>query len=127
MNHEEFREAFYDVLRRVMPLAEKSRREGLLSLEDDIEKNKEKIEQRDVFFYGLRFTIDGTDKEIIDKILSNLVIQEKDDYLRLLKTIQKEAVLSIQSGENPRYMFALLNSYTDIPLNDPVMKEILSD
>ena len=127
MNKDEFKQAFYEVLREAFAFSDKARREGLLSLEEDIEKEKEKINSRDIFFYGLRFAIDGTDKEIIDQILSNLIDQEKDEYLHLLKTIQKEAVLSIQSAENPRYLFALLNSYTDIPLNDPVMKEIFND
>ena len=127
MNHEEFKQAFYIEFRQALALSEKSRREGLLSLEEDIAKNEAKCEQRDVFFYGLRFAIDGTDKDIIDKILSNLINQEKDEYLHLLKTIQKEAVLSIQSGYNPRLLLVLLNSYTDIPLNDPVMKKIFED
>ncbi|MCL2128736.1 MAG: hypothetical protein FWH35_00085 [Treponema sp.] len=128
MNYEEFKQAFYDEFRQALALSEKAWREGLLSLEEDIlEKDKTKCEQRDVLFYGLRFAIDGTDKEIIEKILSNLVNQEKDEYLHLLKTIQKEAVLSILSGYSPRILFAVLNSYTDIPLNDPVMKDIFDN
>ena len=127
MTHEEFKQAFYDVFKLAMALAEKSRREGLLSLEEDIEKNQAKINERDVFFYGLRFTIDGMDKEVIEKLLLNLINQEKDEYLHLLKTIQKEAVLSIQCGDNPRITLALLNSYTDIPLNDPVMAGVFCD
>jgi hypothetical protein len=62
--------------------------------------------------------IDGHEPELIDTILSNIIKQEKDEQLRVLKEIQKEAVLRLQDGTNPRMIYALLNSFTDIPLNE---------
>ena len=117
MTHDEFIKDFHVIFRRAMNFAEKARREGLLALEEDIDSGK--VDNRDIFEYGMRFVIDGTEKELIDKILSNIIDQEKDDFSKALKIIQKEAVLSIQSGDNPRILLAVLNSYTDIPLNDP--------
>lgn len=122
MTNDEFYEEFYVIYRRAIDFAERARREGLLALEKDIFSDK--AENRDIFEYGMRFVVDGTDKELIDKILSNIINQEKDDFSKTLKTIQKEAVLSIQSGDNPRILLAILNSYTNIPLNDPELKKV---
>jgi flagellar motor component MotA len=116
MNRDEFVKKYYDIAMRAMEFSEKARREGLLALEE--ETDEERINDRDVFEYGIRFVIDGTDQEVIDKILSNIINQEKDENMRILKSIQKEAVLRIQSGENPRLLGALLNSYTDISLRE---------
>jgi flagellar motor component MotA len=88
----------------------KSRSEGLLKLEDDIgyEDGRE-----DIFNYGLQFAINGTDPKYIDKVLSNLIEFETDPKMKLLKTIQKEAVLSIQEGDNIGLLIMLIISYVD--------------
>jgi flagellar motor component MotA len=121
MNRDEFVKKYYEIVRRAMEFSEEARREGLLALEGKFDHKK--IDDRDIFEYGIRFVIDGTDQQFIDKILSNIISQEKDDNMRTLKTIQKEAVLRIQSGENPRMLYYLLNSYTDIPLREDELKE----
>jgi flagellar motor component MotA len=121
MNRDEFVKKYYDIARRAMEFSEKARREGLLALEGMFDHKK--INDRDIFEYGIRFVIDGTDQGFIDKLLSNIVEQEKDENMRTLKTIQKEAVLRIQDGMNPRQLFALLNSYTDISLREDELKE----
>ena len=122
MNRDEFVKEYYGIARRAMEFSEKARREGLLALEEKFDH--EKINNRDVFEYGIRFVIDGTDQGLVDKILSNIVNQEKDENMRTLKTIQKEAVLRIQDGMNPRQLFALINSYTDISLREDEMKPV---
>jgi flagellar motor component MotA len=121
MNRDEFAKKYYDIAGRAMEFSEKARREGLLALEEKLDHKK--INDRDVFEYGIRFVIDGTDQKLIDKILSNIISQEKDENMRTLKTIQKEAVLRIQSGENSRLLYYLLNSYTDISLREDELKE----
>jgi flagellar motor switch protein FliG len=60
---------------------------------------------------------DGTDPYYFDKVLTNLVEQEKDEYTRTLKKIQKEAVMLIQQGMNAEMVHTVLNSLTDIPLS----------
>jgi flagellar motor component MotA len=122
MNDDEYLKALYAVFVRAMDDSEKARREGLLALEKSIDEKK--VPNRDIFEYGMRFVVDGTEPSDIDKILSNIVKQEKDERRLLLKTIQKEAVLSIQKGDNPRITFLLMNSYTDIPLDDPMFKKM---
>ena len=76
-----------------------------------------KVDQRDIFHYGLRFVVDATDAYYIDKVLTNLVEQETDHFTRTLKKIQKEAVLLIQQGMNAEMVHTVLNSLTDIPLS----------
>jgi len=125
MNRAEFVRRYFEIVEHALHFSEKARREGLLALEE--ESDQEKINDRDIFEFGMRFVVDGTDSELIEKILSNIVAQEKDESLRLLKTIQKEAVLKIQTGLNPRLLIFLLNSYTDIPLNEERQKAILKD
>jgi flagellar motor component MotA len=111
------------MLEYTLNCAEKARREGILALEEDFDQGK--IDERDIFAYGLSFVVDGTDSALIEKILSNIIAQEKDEDSRILKMIQKEAVLAIQEGLSPRILFHLLTSYTDIPLNDEKMKKYL--
>jgi flagellar motor component MotA len=116
MTRGEFVKNYNDIVKRALALSEKARREGLLALED--ESDQEKINNRDIFEYGLRFVIDGTDAKILEKILSNIIKHEKDENMYILKSIQKEAVLMIQDGTNPRLLYALLNSYTDITIKE---------
>jgi flagellar motor component MotA len=110
-------------VQRALYCAKKVRREGILSLEDDI--IEEKVEERDIFEYGMHFVVDGVDREIIEKILSNIIKQEEDEQMKIIKTIQKESVLMIYEGTNPRLFYSVLNSYTDISLKDDEMKKII--
>jgi len=110
-----------EIIDRAMTFSKIARREGLLHLEERLDL--EKVDSRDIFEYGMRFAVDGTDHELIDKILSNIVNQEKDEELKILKTMQKEAVLSLQRGDNSYILLAIMNSYTDIPRTDPEMKK----
>jgi len=94
-------------------------------LEDSIDK--EKADNWDIFEYGARFVIDGIDNSIIDEILTNIIKQEKDEQMLVLKTIQKEAILAIHEGWKTRIIIALMNSHTDIAMNDPVFKKFFYD
>ena len=123
MSNDEYTKALYAIIERALIASEKARREGLLALEESMDELKE--ENRDIFEYGMRFVVDGTDSALIDKILSNIVKQEKDEQQLLLKTIQKEALLAVQEGMHPQMLAVLLNSYTDLSLNDPVFKNLL--
>jgi flagellar motor component MotA len=96
--------------------SKKSRKEGLLSFENDLDQAK--INARDIFEYGLSFVIDGVDWAIIEEILTNIIKQEKDEDMIILKNIQKDAVWMIQAGLNPRLLYAVLNSHTGITLQE---------
>jgi len=116
MTHEEFLIEYYIIAERALKFSEKARKEGLLALEEDFDQ--ERINDRNIFDYGIRFVVDGIDREVIEKILSNLIEQEENENIRKLKNLEKEAVLMIQDGTNTRILFAILNSYTNLPLKE---------
>jgi flagellar motor component MotA len=116
MNREEFVKRYYEIAKRALAFNEKAREEGLLALEDVLDL--EKINKRDILEYGLRLSIDGTDQQVINDILSNIIEQEKDESMKKLKNIQKEAVRLIHSGAHPWIIQATLNSFTDLTLNE---------
>ena len=126
MNKVEFGEEYQNIVRKALQCSNKARKEGLLSLEDSL-LDHEKANTRDIFEYGMRFVVDGIDAETIDEILSNIINQEKDEQLRILKNIQKQAVMGIQCGLNPRILYAILNSLTDISLNEDKMHKLLDE
>lgn len=55
-----------EIIPRLVTFSEKSRREGLLSLEDDIETLDD-----DFFRQGIQLVVDGTDPDVIKNILYN--------------------------------------------------------
>ena len=126
MNRTEFIEEYQNIVKKALHCSNKARKEGLLSLEDGLLDHK-KADTRDIFEYGLRFAIDGTDLEIIDKILSNIIDQEKNEHLRILKNIQKQAIIGIYCGINPVILYAILNSLTDISLSEDRMYTLLDE
>jgi len=77
-----------------MKLAAKSQKQGIASLEEEIEDIDDEL-----FKQGLRFIVDGAEPRIIDEILTNRIAHEKDKQQRILKTVQKRAVLGLQAGE----------------------------
>jgi flagellar motor component MotA len=120
MNNDEFEKEYNAVMKRIFFLSEKARREGLLALEALIDENK--YIQRDILEYGLRLIVDGTDGQLVNKILTNIVELETDKEKKVLKNIQKEAAIGIQEGYNPRLLLMLLNSYVNIGIEDVMRK-----
>jgi len=126
MNRTEFIEEYQNIVKKALQCSNKARREGLLSLENSL-LDHVKAETRDIFEYGLSFVVDGIESEVIDVILSNIINQEKDEHKLILKNIQKQAVIGMQCGLNPRILYAILNSLTDISLNDDKMYKLLDE
>ncbi|GBU28085.1 hypothetical protein R84B8_01643 [Treponema sp. R8-4-B8] len=126
MNRDEFVKQYYVIANRALEFKKKSRREGILATEDDIDGKK--ADGRDIFEYGMRFVVNGVDAYVIRDILSNIADQEKDENIKLLKTIQKEAVIGIQYGINPFIFMSWLNSYTDLSLKeDEVFSKFIAE
>jgi flagellar motor component MotA len=124
MTREEFVKKYTEIAWRALQCSMKAKKEGLMAFEDDL--NREKINKRDIFEYGMYFIVYGTDAMAIINILLNIIEQEKDEYTARLKHIQAEAVLSIQSGDNTELIYYKLNSYTDIPIEeDEVWKKLM--
>jgi TPR repeat protein len=115
-----FATEYKEIFERALAHSCKSRREGLLGLEDELDEEKEKI--RDVYEWGLRLAVDGTDSAIIDKILTNLINQETDKDKITLGKIKKDAILAIRDGW-PHYLIAqLINSHVNIEVEETLKK-----
>jgi len=126
MTYDEFITEYHSVSAYALQLSKKARKEGLLALEEMI--NHEKVMQRDILEYGLRFVVDGTDAVVIRDILSYIIEQEEDKYTRKLMEIKAETVLSVQAGDNTNILAHKLNSFTKLSLeDDPIMREIMKE
>ena len=123
MTDEQFTGEYRRIVERAMLVSDISRREGLLAIEDEIDRDK--IKRRDVFELGIRLVVDGMGNESIDKILSNIIAQESDTQRRLLLTIQKEAAPAIREGENPHILELQLNVYVNIDV-EAVMERLMA-
>ena len=116
MTKEEFNTAYHDFVDTAIGLALRARRESILVLGSEVDE--EKAAQRDIFHYTLQLAVECYAPELIDKIITNIIAQEKDEYTRVFKTIQKEAILKIMDGFDPKMMHLVLNSYTALPIRD---------
>ena len=122
MTRDEFIAEYYKVSARAVQLSERSRREGFLAIEDAIDFDK--LKQRDIFELGLRLSVDGTDNAMIKDILSNIILQEKDEYTRRIMEIKAAAILSIHNGDSTLITAYKMNSFTDIVFTDDQTIEI---
>ena len=105
MNRKTFIAEYTRFLTLAMKLSTKALQQGIDSLEGEIEDIDDEL-----FKQGLRFVADGTEPRLIDEIMTNRIAHEKDKQRRLLKTVQKRAVLGIQAGEPFRVFYHVLKS-----------------
>ena len=119
MTFDEFVKQRYKILKTALGFSVKARREGLLALEEEI--GSDAIKDMEILKQGARFVVDGTDWETIEKILSNKTRQEKHEYARILKNMQKDAALMIQEGLSSGFIYAVLNSYIGIKNGKRIM------
>ena len=89
-------------------LCAKAKKEGLPALEADLEELDDEFLQK-----GMRLALDGTEAEIIARLLSNQIALEQDEEASRLKTIQKEAVLGIKAGESSGMLLHKMLSHID--------------
>ena len=120
MNNDEFKEKYYAIVERALLFSERGRREGLLALEELIDE--EKYLQRDIFEFGMRLVVDGTDASIIRDLLEIIICRETDKDEKTLKEMQEESVLSIQAGENTRILHLKLSCYVDFGFEEALKK-----
>ncbi|GHU64830.1 hypothetical protein FACS189447_02540 [Spirochaetia bacterium] len=97
--YEDYVSTYHKIKKMTCDFSNKARREGLLALEEEMEKKK----RDDIYHIGLSLVVDGTGAEVIHDILSNMIEHETDHYKKLLKRMILEAVLSINAGGNPPY------------------------
>jgi len=105
MTRKKFVDEYTRFIQLAMKLADKSMKQGIASLEEETDDLDDEL-----FKQGLRFVVDGTEPRLIDEIMSNRIAHEKDKEQRILKTVQKRAVLGIQAGESLRIFYHVLLS-----------------
>ncbi|MCL2704721.1 MAG: hypothetical protein FWE72_00740 [Spirochaetaceae bacterium] len=111
MNFDEFIHAYYEFIRDAYYYSCMARREGLLALEEYLNNSN------DFFNIGLRLVVDGTDPELVRKMLTCKLEREHDFLKNKLRQVQMEALLSIQIGEIPEELILRLNQRVDIDGN----------
>ena len=105
MTRKKFIAEYTRFIQLAMKLAAKSMKQGIASLEEEIEDIDDEL-----FKQGLRFVVEGTAPRLIDEIMTNRIAHEKDKRQRILKIVQKRAVLGIHAGENFRVLYNVLKS-----------------
>ena len=120
MNDKEFKDEYNHIVERALSFSSKAQTEGLLALDELIDEKK--YMQRDIFEFGIRLVTDGTYPATLERILTNIINLETENDQKVLKNIQKEAVLGIQDGANPRMLTVLLNSYVNFGIEDAMKK-----
>jgi flagellar motor component MotA len=120
MIENDFMEEYNAIFERALIFSILSRSMGLVSLDNLLDK--EKYNQKDTFEYGMRLVMGGRTHELIDKILTNIINLETDKDKKLLKNIQKDAVLSIQQGISSEELMWIMNSYVNIELDKATEK-----
>jgi len=73
MTRKKFIDEYTRFIKRAMKLAEKAIRQGIASLEDEVEDIDDEL-----FKHGLRFVIDGVEPRLIDEIMSNRIAHDGD-------------------------------------------------
>jgi len=97
-------------IKRVIAL-HKAWHKGFPALE--AERDLALFAREDVLECGLAFVIDGEEPECIAQLLDLLIEREHDPWKKRLARAKKEAVLSIQAGNNPWLMREMLLAYFD--------------
>jgi flagellar motor component MotA len=120
MDEIDFMKEYNAIFERSLLFSIVSRSMGLFPLENLLDKKK--YNQRDIFEVGMRLVIDGRVSELIDKVLTNIINLETDKERKILKNIQKDAVLSIQQGMSSEDLMWILNSYVNIELDKAAEK-----
>jgi flagellar motor component MotA len=126
---EEFQEKFYDTISIIQNAAERARRQGLLSLEEDI--ITEKILERDLYIVGIQFIVDGTDSTIVrkwfDLIIESSYSKTDNYYEWIIANTIADGVLMIQSGDNPRIISLMLEARCPQNLRTVKIKNLIDN
>jgi flagellar motor component MotA len=85
---------------RIIDIAEKARREGLLAIDEEVDQDK--AQNLDILNLGLQMVVDGIDGKDIEDILVNLRNNDLSEIPRMVLDMIIVGVLSIQCGDNPR-------------------------
>ncbi|MDR2583666.1 MAG: hypothetical protein LBC75_09320 [Fibromonadaceae bacterium] len=89
---------------KLIKLCEIARREGILALENFIDK--EKLLKKDFLETGIQMAVDGMQREIVEKYIDSWIETNCNNsvayYEKILASIIKAGVLCLQAGEHPK-------------------------
>ena len=77
------------IITKLMTMSEKARREGLLALEEELEDLDDEFMKK-----GMRLVVDGTDAEIISKLMENELNQLQDRHASKISLVNMWATLA---------------------------------
>ena len=120
-----FCNSYYKIVETIFRYHEKAKREGFLSLEDEIVLLAEGF-----FREGMENVVNGEDADIIRAIMSTRLEREHDLYRKKLMEVAMEGILSIQAGSPIVEIASVLASLVNIknnPLDDACDKYLSGD
>lgn len=98
---------YLPLIEKMIHLSDKARRQGLLSLEEDIEVLPYLLMRR-----GLQFVVDGTYPKLISEILERTILLSNDTPEKIMENcIIAVGILGIQELYNPRILRENLQSF----------------
>ena len=129
----EEKKSLLKIIEQMIELANLARKEGILSLEEQIEKSDDQF-----FKTGLSLIVDGTDPDLVKDIMSVKITTSFKTGAELLSQFMiRDGVIAVQAGMNPRIIEAKLLAYLggeftsqDIKLIDNIeedYKKLMSD
>lgn len=122
---EEQKNEFASMGKRLVELSVRSRREGILALEDGLEEIKTEIPTKGgyLLFILIRLMVDGNEDFVISDIADNCAAASGENaFDEFLFKMVKEGVLSIQRGDNPRVLEMRLLSYAGFDCEEDFCK-----
>jgi Leucine-rich repeat (LRR) protein/flagellar motor component MotA len=114
ISYRSFCNHYYNLVIKIFQFSLKSRREGLLSLEEELEDLPE-----DIFKTGIRLVVNGTDEAVIREFFTLKIEREHDYYIKKLMEIAMEGILHIQNSYALPRIGIRLAAMVDIK-NNPV-------
>jgi hypothetical protein len=108
------------LIEELIRFSDKARKEGLLSLEDDLDKIKDPFLKM-----GIQLIVDGTDPDLVEEILERIIFFSNPSVERVLEyCIIRTGVLGIQSGNNPHVLHHQLYAYIGMEFIEEYMSQI---
>lgn len=108
------------LIEELIRFSDKARKEGLLSLEDELSKIKDPFLKM-----GIQLIIDGTDPDLVEEILERVILFSNPSPTRALEyCIIRTGILAIQSAHNPHVLHHQLYAYIGIEYIEEYMNQV---
>ena len=112
-----------NVLFHLLYLSEKSRREGLLALEDDLWMLGKTFPKRELFSRGLQWIIDGTEPERVRNFLLIFVDKSESNIDKCINYAIAKGIISIQEGDNPRMLNEIIQVILELECSEDELEK----